>query len=733
MGMEATQALQFLVQQNIDIIDVLFTALTDPRYATQALLSKLALRLHSLLDVLNSHAVTAEPLVMWSERALEHHYKSELLAVTAKQNGFHFNSKSAVRNDMEGFRIESMGERLQKLAPRLWNLLGVLLSADDKLDARRQRSWLRTETRRKKDSDRQSRSANLDIEMDGDDTDSSEHTAYLSNTSDEDLNDLDSESTDEECDEFLAGEMGAVKRARGPRARRKALLRIVSTIHLNNLRSCDLDDNYQKQVVITSILAKSTNQSCNAFGVLIGFFLHASNTPDRVVKMLAHSGISIAPSAIESTVAALSEESVTHFRELGRTFKAAYGYDNFDIHLNHPTPTAEKGGSVLLHLTNGTLIRLVNVEPDDLLVSNYLWSRSHFNLKRTINVRFGQYRSAFAALKSLHNRAKHASGLTSRQEFQAWKFREDLVLHGPAFFQKFKNDLGMPEVIEQIPLSKMYQVPARAMDIDESKAKGNVDVLEHLFQQANIGSADDARTPGVVDIGDNVIIVHGDLATGERIWSVLASRGIEDTPMRRFQPVIFVPGNFHLLMAATDAIWRVLLQPIHAREDPNCAMEHVGILRPKETGKMGSKPGYRRMHDFIQHDGTALRLDCWRTHLNVESLEEFAAKNPSWEQIVRYSEEITLKYVADGLKFEKQRRAPARDRDELFENMQVRHQLYLLFEELLHSMNNGDIGRLDGCMPTWIFIFKSVGKNKYSSYMTRFLLDLHFVYPAGLR
>lgn len=148
-------------------------------------------------------------------------------------------------------------------------------------------------------------------------------------------------------------------------------------------------------------------------------------------------------------------------------------------------------------------------------------------------------------------------------------------------------------------------------------------------------------------------------------------------------------------MAATDAIWRILLQPVGGRKDESCTMEHVGILWPKETGKMGSKPGYRRMHNFIQHDGTALCLDCWHTHLNVNDLDAFAATKPSWELTVQYSWELVLKYVADGLKFEKLCRAPEKDRDQLFKNMQIRHQLYLLYEELLYAMNNGDIGRLD--------------------------------------
>ncbi|CAK5275025.1 unnamed protein product, partial [Mycena citricolor] len=57
----------------------------------------------------------------------------------------------------------------------------------------------------------------------------------------------------------------------------------------------------------------------------------------------------------------------------------------------------------------------------------------------------------------------------------------------------------------------------------------------------------------------------------------------------------------------------------------------------------------------------------------------------------------------------------------------------LLYEEITHAMNHGDIGRVETCFPAWIYIFKGTGKHKYAAHMIKFLRDVHFIYPPQLR
>ena len=67
-----------------------------------------------------------------------------------------------------------------------------------------------------------------------------------------------------------------------------------------------------------------------------------------------------------------------------------------------------------------------------------------------------------------------------------------------------------------------------------------------------------------------------------------------------------------------------------------------------------------------------------------------------------------------------------------FENSQLLHKYFLLYEELSHAMNSGDIGRVETCIVSWIPILKAVGKHKYATHMTKFLIDVHFLYPPRL-
>ncbi|KIJ58558.1 hypothetical protein HYDPIDRAFT_73632, partial [Hydnomerulius pinastri MD-312] len=228
-----------------------------------------------------------------------------------------------------------------------------------------------------------------------------------------------------------------------------------------------------------------------------------------------------------------------------------------------------------------------------------------------------------------------------------------------------------------------------------------------------------------------------DLGTGERLQSAQLRRSIESTPWNRFQHVIFVPGLFHLKMACADAIWRCFLHPLAAREDETSLMRDVTYLRPKETGVYCSKPGFRRMHQLIGHAGTCRRLDCWRAHLHSKNskytdLGTFADSKPSLDELRSLADELAQNYVATH-RLHRMRRRPAKERDLQFENALLLNKYFLLYEELSYAMNCGDIGRVETCIVSWIPILKAVGKHKYATHMTNFLLNVHFVYPSGLK
>ncbi|KAF9488889.1 hypothetical protein BDN71DRAFT_1402611 [Pleurotus eryngii] len=264
------------------------------------------------------------------------------------------------------------------------------------------------------------------------------------------------------------------------------------------------------------------------------------------------------------------------------------------------------------------------------------------------------------------------------------------------------------------------------MDINQSTNDARAQIIDNLLAQASIGDPTDY--PHVTDLREHVLLVHGDLGTGERLFAVKQSRLIEDKEMCRLQPVIFVMGLFHLLMACAEAIWRMYIEPKEVRTDrePNSMYNHACGVRLGDSGCIGSKPSFRMMHEIIHQSAYARMLDCWRVkvkmRLRLTMLEAFAESKPTWDQIVELSLVLAQTYVDH----------EHTDDQEFRNNSLILGQL-IQYVELAHAMKHGDIGRVEATFLHWVFVFKSVGKHKYATHLVKVMNDLRYVYPERLK
>lgn len=64
------------------------------------------------------------------QRTMQRVYADEILALSDKNTGFHFRASKANAAQLAGFSLQDMGLKMQELAPKLWKLLNILLSAD---------------------------------------------------------------------------------------------------------------------------------------------------------------------------------------------------------------------------------------------------------------------------------------------------------------------------------------------------------------------------------------------------------------------------------------------------------------------------------------------------------------------------------------------------------------------------------------------------------------------------
>ena len=484
----------------------------------------------------------------------------------------------------------------------------------------------------------------------------------------------------------------------------------------------------------------SSNVRCNALQSLVGVFLHSCNAPETIMEMLAHMGLSISVTTVNAAVANLSREAEVGIRTLGETVLAAYAYDNLDVDLKHQVPTAEKPQESLTHITTGTMIPLYHgINRRDLDCADILWNSYY----RNPNVKMEDLPSSkvsFYDLLDIYPEVDHESGLTRRERFNAWKYLADLVSFGPEYFHKFIRKLKEPEAILAIPVTKTSQTPLRAVEVSPSTIEGNVWALKEFFKQANIGDPTDSSLEDNSQrksIDNQVVLVFGDLLTGQHVRSVLESRSVEKTVWRRKQFMVFVMGLFHLKMACVDAIWRIFIHPKGSDTDSNSFMAHIGQIRPKETGKINSKPGFRRMHEVIQHVGIVGRLDMWRIAAKKcnsahSDLTLFAGSKPEWGVLVEMANTMALQDTKNN-DISRLRAQDDKKRDKQWENTILRTQYFSLYEEMSHAINHGDIGRVEDLFAPWIQIFLGCGKHKYATEMRRHLVNMHFVYPAGLR
>ncbi|CDO74560.1 hypothetical protein BN946_scf184987.g1 [Trametes cinnabarina] len=497
-----------------------------------------------------------------------------------------------------------------------------------------------------------------------------------------------------------------------------------------------------RSVVMISIMMHSQDQRCNALQSVTGIFLHSCGAPEKLVKVLSRMGLSISLRTIHRAVKSLSLHSVGDVEALAQTLCAAYALDNLDTKLPAGIPTVDKTADGLIHITTGTLLRLEHgVQAEDLRCSKLLWERSEDNPTAS-DPRPYDAKMTIRRLLTLHPEPDPPlRSLSRRGRYRAWHLTNVLMKHGPALLTSLRKNLRDPEVLDQIPVTTLVQQPVCAMDINLSTVSGNLEALSGLYSQGGVGDPFEnpsAPNRSLRDLSEYVTIVHGDLGTYEHVLTAKRRRKQERTPFNRLQHVVFVPGLFHFKMAAADALWRILVMPDGSRVDDTSFMKLVGQLRPDDSSRLVLNAKFRERHDLINHVGSVLILDAWRAEVKKRwgytTLEEWAATKPGLADIEEVANQLALEYVeGDGQDLGQYELQGSNRRDKVKENTLRTLNYLLLYEELSHAMNNGDIGRLETLFLPWIQIFRSVGKHKYANHTLRFLHALYFIYPDGLR
>ncbi|KAJ7210347.1 hypothetical protein GGX14DRAFT_625297 [Mycena pura] len=88
-----------------------------------------------ILDALLNHPKGSKSTVSWATRVMKTRYAAAIRELADQKNGWHFVAAHLKADQLEAFRIEHMARDIQLLAPELWELIGLMLSADERISA----------------------------------------------------------------------------------------------------------------------------------------------------------------------------------------------------------------------------------------------------------------------------------------------------------------------------------------------------------------------------------------------------------------------------------------------------------------------------------------------------------------------------------------------------------------------------------------------------------------------
>ena len=110
------------------LYELVLQALRSQDPAHQRHRASLLSHIPDVLDALSEQS--SEALATGAMRVAAATYQFELRSLIHPQNGFHFAGTLASLGQFEDFSIASMGQKIQEVAPNLWQRLGNLLDAD---------------------------------------------------------------------------------------------------------------------------------------------------------------------------------------------------------------------------------------------------------------------------------------------------------------------------------------------------------------------------------------------------------------------------------------------------------------------------------------------------------------------------------------------------------------------------------------------------------------------------
>jgi hypothetical protein len=104
--------------------------LQDSRLQDLPCVQNLIDQTNEILLAFYEHPKSSKLTLEWASDLIKSRYAESVRELAKKENGWHFGALRASAKKLQEFRIEEMAQKMEELAPELWDLLGLMLSAD---------------------------------------------------------------------------------------------------------------------------------------------------------------------------------------------------------------------------------------------------------------------------------------------------------------------------------------------------------------------------------------------------------------------------------------------------------------------------------------------------------------------------------------------------------------------------------------------------------------------------
>ncbi|KAJ7794195.1 hypothetical protein B0H14DRAFT_3557768, partial [Mycena olivaceomarginata] len=119
-----------LETQCLNISHFLVSILRHSSFTEHPMVLDLLTHSDDILNALLKHPKSAQSTLSWANNIIKHKYAASIRELSQKKNGWHFDALHAKAAQLESFHIEDIARDIRVLAPELWELVGLMLSAD---------------------------------------------------------------------------------------------------------------------------------------------------------------------------------------------------------------------------------------------------------------------------------------------------------------------------------------------------------------------------------------------------------------------------------------------------------------------------------------------------------------------------------------------------------------------------------------------------------------------------